>query len=162
MDYDDVEEVRMPDGVYYDQLVGGDDNMENDDEDVEWRRVMAESVETDMDRQMELAMKMSVEVYEEERMMEEIMRMAEREENEKKEKREKRFVCLVPVFSRMAKMDEVNRDIYETLLQFIKAYCDGLLDFMELEMGQMERLKEMVKKMRVDKNAMEDLMTCFV
>ena len=57
--------------------------MENDDEDVEWRRVMAESVETDMDRQMELAMKMSVEVYEEERMMEEIMRMAEREENER-------------------------------------------------------------------------------
>jgi len=156
------DDIRMPDGAFYDQLVGTEAYVEENDGDMEWKRVMEESVETDIDRQMELAMKLSVEMYEEERMMEEIMRMAEKEEKEKIEKREKRFVSLVPVFSRMAKMDEVNRDIYETLLQFIMAYRDGILDFMEIETGQMERLNVLVKKMRVDKNAMEDLMTCFV
>ena len=161
--------IRSPDNQFYDRLsapVGGRPDPSSDLE--EALRLSAEMY-SHQDLDLEEVMLMSVQSYEQDQWLRQLVIQEEervKEEDNRRqedaEKRQDRFAKLVPLFYRLWKIDSQNRDVYEYVLAFIEAYKASEMDFIEVAPEFMDRLNKVSTSIRVDKASMEDLKTCFI
>jgi len=112
--------------------------------------------------ELEEAIRLSAQMYEEEQMLIQCMEIEELRKREEMEARNNRFASLVPVFKRLAHVDAANRDIYELWLGFIEAYKTASLDVLEVPSDICERFKRIAGTIRVDRLLMEDFMSCIL
>ena len=112
--------------------------------------------------ELEEAMRLSAQIYEEEQLLKQMMEMEEERKRVEMEARKNRFASLVPVFKRLAHVDAVNRDIYERLLEFIESYTQATVDVLELSQDTVERFKRIAGTIRADRALMDDLMNCIL
>lgn len=167
---DNGDYIRTPDDQFYDQLYGSPSPVRTDSELEKVLKLSAEMYSNqELNLDLDEVMLMSVQSYEQDQLLRELtIQEEERVKSEEKmrleeaEKRQGRFAKLVPVFSRLWKIDSQNRDIYEFVLAFIESYAANDMDFIEVEPSLMDGLNKVSTSIRIDKALMDDLKTCFI
>jgi hypothetical protein len=167
---DNEDYIRTPDDQFYDQLNGSPSPVRTDSELEKVLKLSAEMYSNqELNLDLDEVMLMSVQSYEQDQLLRELtiqeeerVKSEEKMRQEEAEKRQGRFAKLVPVFSRLWKIDSQNRDIYEFVLAFIESYAANDMDFIEVEPSFMDGLNKVSTSIRVDKALMEDLKTCFI
>lgn len=156
--------IRSPDNQFYDRL-SAPVAVRPTTFDSELEEAIRRSAEVYEQQcaDLEEVMLLSVKSYEQEQLMLRLIQEEDaRAKEEEQKKRRERFAKLVPVFSRLWRIDSENRDVYESVLAFIEAYKANEMDFIEVDREFMDRLNKVSTSIRLDNALMEDLKTCFI
>jgi len=139
-----IDEIRPPDIVKREQLVEEDNR-------------------SDFDREMEEALYLSMqEVREEEiknhKFEEEIINSY----LDKQNKRRELFRDLLINMNKVARFDKDVKEIYEILEPIIEAYCLDYIQFAEVDKETRDKVFNVLKTIRVNKNTLDILQTIIV
>lgn len=161
IDQDEESEIRPPDEIRRMRLYSfsSTDEEKNGDDTIPSSPIEFNSMNEI--QQMEYAMQMSREMYEnEEKIIMDLLRNTKCEYEEKRMcEKQTRFVSLKPKLEKLMKLDKQHSDVYSELLNYIVIYeMDIEVDYIYVSREEYEKIMGILKTMRLNLEMMEYVM----